>query len=146
MTRWIYIPLLGLALLAACSRPGEPAVDPGTGGQMPQLPELSATLEATLDPAEARTTAEVRRVLLSASVIGVAGPRGVTLELLTPSGDIYERQLETLFGSAFEPQRVEFDLPVAGTFIDQSGLAGTWTARLNLGDEPVALRTFELQP
>jgi hypothetical protein len=124
-------------MLVGCSRAGEP---------MPQAPELSAALEAALDPVEAHSTAEVRRVLFTASVIGVAGPRGVTLELLSPSGDVYERQVETLFGSAFDVQRVEFDLPVAGTFIDQSGLAGMWTARLNLGDEPVALDTFELQP
>lgn len=141
MTRWILVPLLVLAILAGCSS------RTGAGEERtPQVPELSVGLQEVFDPDGASSISEVRRVLISASVIGVAGPRGVTLELLTPSGDVYERQVETLFGSAFEPQQVEFDLPVAGTFIDQSGLSGRWTALLHLGDEPVAVGTFELQP
>ena len=106
---------------------------------------LSATLEPRFEPEDARTVSEVASCyILTAHVLGADGPRAVTLEVSSPSGDLYQQQVETLFGAARDDQTVAFALPVAGTYVDSGGLSGVWTARLSVGGQALATRTFEL--
>lgn len=146
---------LGIAcvlLLAACQRPVDPPTDDPSGTTDPtttppvQPPALAATSSARLDPEGTTGVDEVETVTIHADVIGAQGPTGIVEELITPSGDAYQRNVETLFGDVDQLQPVDFTLPVAGTFIQMRQLTGTWTARLSVNGQVVATQTFELAP
>jgi hypothetical protein len=88
----------------------------------------------------------------------VTGHHRATLELRTPYGDVYQR-IDVAFATdvaagAGELQaqaisggwRLWFRLPVAGTFIDQYQLTGSWsgTAFYDAGASSVATNTFSI--
>lgn len=109
-------------------------------------PPLTLTAKSKLDPADTTSTSDVRSVFLEVDIDGAAAQSELAMELLTPRGSAYHRQVETLTGSAYDKQQVTFDVPVAGTMIDSSRLHGQWTARILVNGELVATETFELTP
>lgn len=120
---------------------GPVAVNPRSA-TVRQAPPLSGSLQV----APVATIGSTPSLRIAAAVTGAAGPTSATLDLISPRGEMYQRQVETLFGSAFDAQSVVFELPVAGTVIDTHALAGTWTAALTVNGAEIARQTFELQP
>lgn len=77
-----------------------------------------------------------------------AGNHVQTLEILIPSGDLYQ-QTQMAFGVAqvsTEPLVAIQTLPVAGTWIQQRSMTGEWTARVSLDGQVIATQTVQLTP
>ncbi len=81
---------------------------------------------------------------------GVGGQHTQALEFILPDGNLYQR-LEVEFDTATaptsqgEPVAVAV-LPVAGTFITQRFLLGTWTVAVFLDDQFITQADFTLEP
>jgi hypothetical protein len=77
-----------------------------------------------------------------------AGNHVQTLEILIPSGDLYQ-QTQMAFGvlqGSAEPLVAIQTLPVAGTWIQQRSMTGEWTARVSLDGQVIATQTVQLTP
>lgn len=109
-------------------------------------PPLTVTTSTSMEPAGTIRISDVRSVFLEVDVGGAAAQSELALELLTPRGSSYHREVKTLTASAYDTQHVTFDVPVAGTMIDTSRLHGEWTARVFVNGAVVATQTFELTP
>ena len=81
---------------------------------------------------------------------GVQGQHEQALQFILPDGNVYQRvavrfDTATTLTSRGEPVVVQV-LPVAGTFITQHSLLGTWAVEANLDGRPVTRASFTLQP
>ena len=128
---------MAFAVLAGCEQRRLPLGHP---------PALSATASVQLEPAQKQRVGEVQTVRVGATVVGAEGAQDVRMEFVTPSGDLYQQQVGTLSGSAYDSQPLQFSMPVSGTPIDNANLSGVWHARLYVGDQLVATQDFELKP
>ena len=120
----------------------------------PPAPKLQVHgASATLFPAGARGTADVDEVRMELTLSGLGGAREVVLEVVAPggtpsdpTGTVYLRKTVVLDDGTDPRPRAEFRMPVAGTFITQNRLAGTWDARFFLDGALVASTAFTLEP
>lgn len=109
----------------------------------PPPPPLSATAWAAYDPPLERSRHEVRAVTIWVEVLG-ARPGPLALELSTPDGTLYERQVQLASGSPYVAQRFSFVMPVAGTWVEAHDLTGTWAARAFFDDRELLHQPFEV--
>jgi len=117
---------------------------PGDNNGGPPPPPLAATGTISVDPPDARSPSMVRSVTARFSVIGVTAPSNLDVEFTMPGGTPYEKRTATLDADPFNPQQMQFVLPVAGTFIDTNDLTGSWQVNLRLGANVLSTQTFEL--
>lgn len=77
----------------------------------------------------------------------LAGQHVAAFEVASPDGAIYQRTTVAFTPGASTQYRVWSSMPVAGTWIQQFAMSGTWTVRVFLDDEQVsrATKTFVLQ-
>lgn len=107
-------------------------------------PPPSCTANVRFEPTDASTLSTVRRAVVEISATGVQEPGGFELEWQTPTGVVFQRSAQQLVGSPFDQHQLEVDLPVAGTLIDSSGLAGSWKVHCYLNGAKLAQASFEL--
>ena len=119
---------------------------PTSGGDNggPPPPPLAATGTLSINPPNAHSPSTVRSVTVTYSVIGVTAPSDLDVEFTMPGGLPYEKRTSTLTADPFNPQQLQFVLPVAGTFIDTNDLTGSWQVNLRLGANVLSTQTFEL--
>lgn len=128
------------------ARPLDPgAVRAAVGVEPLKPPPLSCSISSSSAPSGAQSVSEVRWIDLYLSIAGTAASE-VNLEIVAPSGAIYERRAADLSGSAFDEQQLHFDLPVAGTVIDSANLHGSWIARCEIEGATRSTHHFELKP
>lgn len=108
----------------------------------PPPPACKASI--AVEPSGKSSVSEVRSVRFQFDLIGVQGPAPLEVEFLAPGGIAYERRKVALSGTAFDHQSVQLELPVAGTVIDSSSLAGTWSASCEVRGTKLASAAFEL--
>lgn len=84
---------------------------------------------------------------LVADVSAPPGPHEVMVEISTPSGDLYQATAHAFTTQRGETNRVIATLPVAGTWIQQFMLTGSWQARLFVdgAPRPAASLSFSLK-
>ena len=140
----------GLVLLLAgwLALPGTPAAFAESRGAGP-APARVDFVGVRYDGREQRgqhfTAARVRILKIDVEWRTLVGAHTQQLELITPGGSIYQRftsAVESVTGRA----RVETQIPVAGTWITEFSLEGTWTVNVYLDESvtPVATASFTL--
>lgn len=112
----------------------------------PPLPPLVASTKLGFAPTEARAINAVSAVDVDLVVSGVNGQGQVDAEFIAPGSMPYERRSVQVSALPAETRTVRFSLPVAGTNIASSGMAGAWEARFFVNGEPVASAAFTLEP
>jgi hypothetical protein len=112
----------------------------------PPLPPLVASTRLAYVPAEARGLNAVNAVNVDLVVSGVNGQGQVDAEFIAPGQLPYERRSVQVSALPAETRTVSFSLPVAGTNVASTGLAGAWEARFFVNGEPVASAAFTLEP
>jgi len=107
----------------------------------------AARASASVSPRGAARLEDVRSVQLSLAVKSLPGRPSrevpVTLEIETPDGTPYQR-MEGHVSFAGGLRMTTFDVPVAGTLIQQARLSGRWTARFLVNGQPLATTVFAL--
>ena len=78
----------------------------------------------TFEPLGETTVNKVLSAKFDLDVTGAEGEHEVAMQVATPSGETYQVFQQKLVGARSETVPVGFELPVAGTFIDKSNLAG----------------------
>jgi hypothetical protein len=109
------------------------------------LPPVSLASQVLVEPLGETSVSKVRSVEVTATVTG-AGAEELGLEIETPQGLPYERRAKPLDGAPGDTQVATFGIPVAGTMIDSSRLAGTWTVKFLMRGKVVSTQTFSLTP
>lgn len=142
-----------LAFLVGC---GQTAVEPP-----PASSTLSGSFSAavffctTADPqcrssVSSFETGKMRDLFVFVAWSGVQGQQEQALEFILPDSNLYQRRALTFDTAALpksQGQPVALDvLPVAGTFISQRALYGTWKVRVFLGGQYVTESPFTLTP
>ena len=92
---------------------------------------------------------KVRDLFVFVAWRGVQGQHTETMEFVLPNGNLYQR-LEVSFDTATAPTSqgdpvAVATLLVAGTFITQRSLLGTWTVRVLLDGQFISQASFTLQ-
>lgn len=108
-------------------------------------PEVTAT-EVAYEPEAARRLSEVDSVFVHVTLANSRPNMEATLELNTPAGSAYEVKRVRLAGSSSGQEVLTFELAVAGTSVDLSGLSGRWSTKLFLDGTPLSTSSFELLP
>lgn len=100
-------------------------------------------------PATSFSVASARDVVIKTSWDNLpVGNHVQTLEIMIPGGGLYQ-STQTAFltdsssSAAFATSRI---LPVAGTWIQQRQITGTWVVRVSLDDQVVASQMVALNP
>lgn len=148
--------IVGVLLLIqlGCGQSNKPLVTPAAN---PSSSSVSATVFfcTTADP-QCRTSVnafevgKLRDVFVFVAWRGVQGQHEQALELTLPDGNLYQRltnrfDTATSLTSRGEPVVVQV-LPVAGTFITQHSLLGTWKVEVFLDGRLITRASFTLQP
>ena len=130
------------------TEPRVTVMTPVAGAAMAELPApaFAATSVVGMSPAEASSVSELREVILEIDVVGQGRRQLLSVEILSPGGMPYEARETYVGGDPYALYRAQFILPVAGTAIDRSNLAGVWTARYFLAGRALTSTTFELEP
>lgn len=97
------------------------------------------------EPAGVTKASEVLSVTVRVVVKNAIGEHRVIADFIAPGAIDYQRKVQAIEGNGGE-QTVVFELPVAGTFIDQQKLFGTWSVRLFVDAEQLSTPTFEIAP
>ncbi len=143
-----------LLVLFGC---GQSNVPPQTPKNNPGSGQVSATVFfcTTADP-QCRTAInafevqKLRDLFVMVAWRGVRGQHEQALEFKLQDGNLYQRltnrfDTATTATSRGEPVVVQV-LPVAGTFITQHSLHGTWSVEVFLDDRLITRGTFTLEP
>jgi hypothetical protein len=94
----------------------------------------------------ARAVSAVREVHVDLSVSGVRGQGTLDVEFIAPGFMPYEKRTLVVRAQPSERRSLRFTLPVAGTTVASSQLAGTWEARFFLEGAPLTVAPFTLEP
>ena len=91
------------------------------------------------------TAAQVRVLKIDVKWLTLVGAHMQRLELITPDGSVYQRFTDAV-ESVVGHTTVETLVPVAGSWITQYSLEGTWKVNVYLDDavKPLATSTFTL--
>ncbi len=108
------------------------------------LPPLAFTAKIDTVAPQSMPLSALDAIDVSVRLSGAFAGSKVAVEFVAPGNAVYERRESALTGSLFDEQQLSFTLPVAGTLIDSSKLAGTWTARFELDGVELTTQTFEL--
>ncbi len=154
-----------LGLTASCGNiansPSNDSLPGGPGSVSPQAEVFFCETQAV----ECRTTAsdfditKLRDLFVFVSWRGVTGEHTQELRLLLPDGNLYQTitarfttapialspEVQVAKDSRGEPTVVSV-LPVAGTFITQHFLVGTWTVEVILDGQSITRVSFTLRP
>lgn len=126
----------------------EPPGDQLTGLIRPfdaiELPPLTFTAKVDTAAPQSMPLSALDAIDVSLTLSGAFAGSKVAVEFVAPGDTVYERREAALSGSVFDEQQLSFTLPVAGTLIDSSKLAGVWTARFELDGVELTTQTFEL--
>lgn len=150
---WFLPLLIGIACSPAQQGTVSPvAYDPQTSntqspshGDSPAVRMVSA--ETLLLPAGQTSIQEVNSVQLSVQVQKWAGGSELVTEFLAPGEVLYERRAVTIPQSNDSlPRKLSLNLPVAGTHVQNFGLAGDWRIDIFIDGERVATQSFGLTP
>ena len=107
----------------------------------PRNPEAPcATIEIATLPPNTQRMSQVDSISIDVSLGRGCHAEVVSLELFTPGGSTFEVRTRALYGG----KRAHFTFPVAGTAIEQRGLAGAWQVRSFVDGKGAALSGFEL--
>ena len=131
-------PPLGLAVLT----PAQVAETESPGIAFISLAQLAgARVVVTRIPQNELSVRQLSWLSFDVSLEAAPNARALVAEFVTPSGAVYEpRRLRVDAGAT----SLLIRLAVAGTQIDQRGLAGVWTLRLLLDGAPFAAEHFEV--
>lgn len=122
--------------------PAIAATRPGPGTQMLRP---TVTTDLTPVPAHALTILDTEELALTVDVVGAVGEQELIAEFVTPGGSTYRVERRKFVGDLHTASRIKISLPVRGTFIDTYNMHGTWTARVFIGSDEWASRTFQLE-
>jgi hypothetical protein len=150
--------LMSLAVLTACGVPVAPpapqALTAGSSEDELKQERDPATLKFTKDGTETNPTFKKKFVMSHTPDLFIAydhkgrinGNHKASFELTAPSGALYQYTDVPFAGNA-HGVRVWSTLPIAGTWVEQYSMTGTWTVRVYLDDanDPVSTSTFLLQ-
>ena len=150
-TSWASLLLLTLTVLLMGGLPAQ--------AQDPEVFYCSIKKPRCRTEADTFALQDLRDLYVFVTWPGLRGKHVQVVEFILPNGHLYERK-ETAFklrrkkrqkGQPFVTESrgvptVITVLPVAGTFITQHGLSGTWTIRVFLDGELVQLSQFTLTP
>lgn len=128
-------------------RAPDPVVEVGLlpGASLPVKP-LAATGAVSVTPSGTSSVSQVRQITARFDLEGANVPGVAAVEFVPPSGMPYHRMEAAVGVAPPELDRLTFELPVAGTAIDQNKLTGTWSVRLLVGGRQLAAQNFELTP
>ncbi len=143
-----------LLVLLGCERSNMPFESPVSD---PRASTVSATVFfcTTSDP-QCRTSVNtfqakgLRDLFVFVAWRGIQGQHEQGLQFILPDGNVYQRvaarfDTATTLTSRGEPVVVQV-LPVAGTFITQHSLLGTWAVEVLLDERAITRASFTLQP
>jgi hypothetical protein len=119
-------------------------VAPSVGATVSPPPVVLVPSIST-EPAGTVRLSDVLSVTVRVVVKNAIGERDVIADFIAPGPVDYQRKVQRIMGTGGE-QTVVFDLPVAGTLIDQQKLTGTWSVRLFVDGEQLSTPTFEIAP
>lgn len=124
-----------------------PALGVGMGaGAVTPVKPLTATGAVSLSPAGTSRLSEVREVVVRFEVGGANVPGVAAVEFVPPGGMPFHRAEAPIGTAPPELDRLIFELPVAGTAIDDHKLSGAWSVRLLVNGRQLAAQNFELTP
>lgn len=130
----------GLLLLVGCPQQVLPASSPAAAGAPAGPPTVVFRSE---------TGAPAMRISDSALLIESTWPQPEpsdwqVVELITPTGDVFERTKVPVGADGQSISRV----PLRGSYIEDYSMTGTWTVRIyrNAASVPVYQDTFVIQP
>ncbi len=125
--------------------PAPPSIHPAPATKV--LPVvIDVQSRVSFEPLGETTVDKVVSARFDLDVTGAEGEHEVAVQIATPSGETYQVFRQQVTGSRSESVPVGFELPVAGTFIDKSALAGLWSARVLVDGEEHSTQTFLLNP
>lgn len=149
--RTLIATLMGL-LLAACAegttpawKPPEP-LPPAEEPKSPPPPPLVGQAEVVFEPAGTRSLSAVREVHVELTLSGVRGQGTLDVEFIAPGLLPYEKRSVAVQAPPSEQRSLRFTLPVAGTVISSSHMAGRWEVRFFLDGAPLTVADFPLEP
>ncbi len=138
--------VLFLGSCTATSIDGPPVIDPPPVFDAPQPPALAVSSSVSYQPPGDVHLSTLRSVSVTFTLIGAGANDLATLEFVGPSGSPYETRPAPLTGTAFDPQQLEFSLPVGGTLVETAQMTGTWKALLLINGQAAAAPAFEINP
>lgn len=112
----------------------------------PQSIPLEASGAVTLEPMGASSIRDVSVARVRFVISGASAGTDAVVELVAPSGTPYQVRRSKVGSTNDESWPMEMQVPVAGTVIHESGLSGTWTARLAVAGRVISTQTFDLVP
>lgn len=106
---------------------------------------FSLTAATVISPAGAVQKSLVDSVTIGVDLMGAA-PGELAVEFFAPNGMSYQRRTASVQGGTEAAQHFDFELPVAGTWIDSSSITGQWTARIFFQGEEKLSQGFDIEP
>lgn len=150
--RTLVATLAGLLLTAcvegtppAAWKPPEPP-PPVEEPPSPPLPPLVGRAEVVFEPVASRALSTVREVHVDLELSGVRGQGALDVEFIAPGLMPYEKRSVVVKALPGEQRSLRFTLPVAGTVIATSSLAGAWEVRFFVDGAPLTVAAFTLDP
>ena len=140
-----------LTFLAACG--GNTNVGGGNGGGGGSTMPVAATVTfcdspaSTCVPAASFSVSSLRDLSVAVAWANVKpGLHAQKLTFLLPNGNVYQVFETSLSVPAAGSVKATQSIPVAGTFISQRSLTGTWKVDVSLDDQLVTSQSLGLNP